>query len=96
MSKQTHHLSHHAKSLSTVTYDREIEIGVRWRQRRLRGLELTLEAGPQVVGLRAYTERGAEPAPLLKVPVEDLRRLARALERLADEAGMGFGAPSAA
>lgn len=82
--------------VSTITYGHEVEIGGIWRQRRLRGLELALEAGPQVVGVRAYTDRGAETAPLLRVPVEDLRRLARALERMADEAGMSNLTPSAA
>lgn len=82
--------------VSTITYGHEVEMGGIWRQRRLRGIELDLEAGPRVVGVRAYTDRGAEAAPVLRVPVEDLRRLARALERMADEAGMAELSVSAA
>jgi hypothetical protein len=82
--------------VSTITYGHEVELGGIWRQKRLRGLELALEAGPQVVGVRAYTDRGAESSPVLRVPVEDLRRLARALERMADEADRAEAAPSAA
>lgn len=73
---------------ATLTYGHEVEVPGLWRARRLRGLDLQLQerAGAEVVAVRAYTDRGSERRDVLSIPLEEVRRLARLLDRIADEA----------
>lgn len=78
-----------SNACATLTYGHEVEIPGLWRPRRLRGLDLRYreggDVGAGVVAVRAYTAHGSERHDVLSIPLEEVRRLARLLDRIADE-----------
>lgn len=78
---------------AALTFDHALPLRRGWRQRHQRGLDVRVDAEVGMVDLSPWCDTTAETVAL-RLPVSELRHLARLLHRLADDHDTWRGEPT--
>jgi hypothetical protein len=78
---------------AALTFDHALPLRRGWRQRAQRGVDVRVDAEVGTVDLAPWCDTAAEAAAL-RLPVGELRHLARLLHRLADDHDTWRGEPA--